>query len=77
MCMWYCAFDVRLPQVKDLMIKATIVITIQYAPDADMEEALDDEQPFKREVLQYFGPSIAGRDDDIQIEYSIAEVKEI
>jgi len=41
------------------MIIATIIITVKYAPDADMEEATNDKRGFEREIRNYFGHSIA------------------
>ena len=58
------------------MIQAKIVITVKYAPDADMDEASGDKNMFYRELVKYFGASIAGRPDDIQLEYAITEVEE-
>lgn len=57
------------------MIVATIIITMKYASDADMQEAEQDKQDFEQEFRRYFAPCVAQM-EDIYIDHAILEVKE-
>lgn len=57
------------------MIRATVVISLVYAPDADMQEALEDKEDFETEFRRYFSTSLADM-QDIHIDHTIVEVTE-
>jgi hypothetical protein len=58
------------------MIEAKIVITVKYAPDADMEEATQDKKNLFLALIHSISNSIPSK-EDLQIDYSLAEIEEI
>lgn len=56
------------------MIRATITISVLYAPDADMKEAEEDKVEVEAILKDLFQSSIA-EPKDLNIDYTIAEVE--